>query len=72
MAFNGELLRLARQYRGFTQRDLARALKVEPSTVSRVENGVIEPGLLLVPEAADILGFPQRFSNNLIGYTDCR
>jgi Zn-dependent peptidase ImmA (M78 family)/transcriptional regulator with XRE-family HTH domain len=61
MAFNGELLRLARQYRGFTQRDLARDLKVEPSTVSRVENGVIEPGLLLAPEAADILGFPQQF-----------
>src|ERR1700730_12874415 len=61
MAFNGQLLRLARQYRGFAQRDLARALGVEPSTVSRVENGVIEPGLLLVPEASRILSFPQDF-----------
>lgn len=59
--FNGELLRLGRQYRGFAQRDLARDLRVEPSTVSRVENGVIQPSAEFVREAVRVLDFPEGF-----------
>lgn len=61
MPFNGELLRLARQYRGFAQRELANAAHLEPSTVSRFENGIVEPSPGFVTEAADILKFPEEF-----------
>jgi Zn-dependent peptidase ImmA (M78 family)/transcriptional regulator with XRE-family HTH domain len=61
MSYNGELLRLARQYRGLNQRDLARGLLVEPSTVSRVENGIIEPSQDFQRRAAEFLKFPPQF-----------
>ncbi len=61
MAYNGELLRLARQYRGFNQRELARRLFVEASTVSRVENGIIEPSPDFERRAAEFLKFPPEF-----------
>ena len=61
MPFNGELLRLARLFRGFNQRELASALLVEPSTVSRVENGLIEPSPDFVQRAIDILKMPPEF-----------
>jgi len=61
MRFKGELLRLARLFRGFTQRDLATALSVEPSTISRVENGLIEPSSEFVDRAADVLKMPADF-----------
>jgi Zn-dependent peptidase ImmA (M78 family)/transcriptional regulator with XRE-family HTH domain len=61
MAFNGELLRLARQYRGFAQRDLARALRVEPSTISRIENRIIGASDDLADRAAQHLRFPPEF-----------
>lgn len=61
MAFNGELLRLARQYRGFPQRDFARAARQEPSTISRYENRIIEPPWDFVSDAAELLDFPEEF-----------
>jgi Zn-dependent peptidase ImmA (M78 family)/transcriptional regulator with XRE-family HTH domain len=57
----GELLRLARQYRGFTQREFARELRLEPSTVSRVENGVSEPSSGFADRAGEVLRFPVAF-----------
>ena len=59
VSFNGDLLRLARQYRGFNQRDLALKLSVEPSTVSRVENGVIDRSPEFIERSAFVLGMPQ-------------
>jgi transcriptional regulator with XRE-family HTH domain len=60
-AFNGELIRLARQYRGFNQRELARALFVEPSTVSRIENGIVEPSPDFMSRVPEVLKFPPQF-----------
>jgi Zn-dependent peptidase ImmA (M78 family)/transcriptional regulator with XRE-family HTH domain len=60
-AFNGELLRLARQYRGFNQRELALALFVEPSTVSRIENGIVEPSPDFVRRVPGVLKLPPEF-----------
>lgn len=57
----GELLRLARQYRRFTQREFARELRVEPSTVSRVENGVVDRSPGFADRAVEILRFPAEF-----------
>jgi Zn-dependent peptidase ImmA (M78 family) len=59
--FNGELLRLARQYRGFAQRDFARIMCVEPSTVSRVENGVTDASEEFGHRATQHLRFPREF-----------
>ena len=39
---NGEMLRLARQLRGFQQVDAARRLQIDQSLLSRMENGVAE------------------------------
>lgn len=61
MAFNGELLRLARQYRGFKQHQFARMLRVEPSTVSRIENGIIDASEDIADRAAGHLRFPRSF-----------
>jgi Zn-dependent peptidase ImmA (M78 family)/transcriptional regulator with XRE-family HTH domain len=61
MAFNGELLRLARQYRGFAQHEFAHAVRVEPSTASRVENNVSEASEDFANEAARVLKFPVEF-----------
>ena len=61
MSFNGELLRLARQYRGFAQRDLARALRVEPSTASRIENRITDASEDFADRAAQYLRFPREF-----------
>jgi Zn-dependent peptidase ImmA (M78 family)/transcriptional regulator with XRE-family HTH domain len=61
MPLNGEMLRIARQYRGFTQRDFAELVGVEPSTISRAENGIVQPAEATVAKAADVLGFPVEF-----------
>lgn len=59
--FSGELLRLARQYRGFNQRDFAAKLHVEPSTVSRIENNVLVPTPEFLSGAANTLSVPKAF-----------
>lgn len=61
MSFNGELLRLARQYRGFSQREFATKMRVEPSMASRVENNITEPSLSFADQSAGILEFPAQF-----------
>lgn len=58
---NGDLLRVARQYRGLDQKDLAEQLGVDPATISRAENAVVEPNEVTVAGAAERLGFPVEF-----------
>jgi Zn-dependent peptidase ImmA (M78 family)/transcriptional regulator with XRE-family HTH domain len=58
---NGDLLRIARQYRGFNQKELAERLGVEPSTISRAENGIVHPNEALVEKAAALLRLPKAF-----------
>jgi transcriptional regulator with XRE-family HTH domain len=53
----GNLLRLARQQRGWTQRQLAQAAGVPVSTVARIESGVRQPSLVTLSRllaAADL------------------
>lgn len=59
--FNGEMFRLGRQFRGLTQRELADAIGAEPSTVSRVENCILQPTAELVERAAHVLKLPLEF-----------
>ena len=58
---NGDLLRLARQYRGFDQKELAAILKVDAATLSRAENGIVEPSISTIENAAHVLKFPVEF-----------
>src|ERR1017187_4290891 len=59
--FNGEMFRLARQVRGLTQKEFAKTISTEPSTVSRVENGLIEPSEDFALRASKTLNLPMDF-----------
>lgn len=60
-AFNGEMLRLARQFRGYKQGEFAGLVGVEPSTISRIENSVIEPSDEVAAKVATKLNLPVEF-----------
>ena len=62
--FSGRRLRLARQYRGLTQLELARALGtiVSGPAISQYENGQTRrPGIEIVARFSDLLGFDPSF-----------
>lgn len=60
-AFNGEMFRLARQFRCLTQKDFALAISAEPSVISRIENGLIVAPDDLALRAAQELNLPLEF-----------
>lgn len=59
--FNGDMLRLARQFRGLTQREFADALKVDPAAISRVENDLTKPTNEIAEHSATLLDLPLAF-----------
>jgi Zn-dependent peptidase ImmA (M78 family)/transcriptional regulator with XRE-family HTH domain len=59
--YNGEMLRLAREFRGYVQRDIADFLKIEASTISRIENGLLHPSDDLISKVSDYLRLPIDF-----------
>jgi Zn-dependent peptidase ImmA (M78 family)/transcriptional regulator with XRE-family HTH domain len=64
--FNAHLLRLARQYRGLSLRDVVAKFSeigfaADISTVSRAENGVTAPSKEFVAAAAKVLDFPRDY-----------
>ena len=61
MPFNGEMLRLARQRRGFQQTDAAARLGVTQSLLSRYENRLAEPRERVVGLAAEVYGVGRGF-----------
>jgi Zn-dependent peptidase ImmA (M78 family)/transcriptional regulator with XRE-family HTH domain len=61
LEFNGEMFRLGRQFRGITQRELAAAVSAEPSSISRIENGLNSPTSDLVEAVARRLELPVTF-----------
>ena len=52
----GELLKTRRAALGFTQRELAGKIGVEPSHVAFIESGRRKPSLKLIARMADVLG----------------
>lgn len=60
---NSDMLRLARQRRGFQQSEAARYLGVEQPMLSRYENGLVEAREDVVMKAARIYDFPVEFFN---------
>jgi Zn-dependent peptidase ImmA (M78 family)/transcriptional regulator with XRE-family HTH domain len=62
VAFNPEMLVLAREYRNLTQHDLARSLFVSQAKVAKLEGGLIaEVPEEMVDRIASKLEFPKRF-----------
>lgn len=59
--YNGGMFRLARQYRNYTQRELADRAKVAAPTLSRIENGVIAPPEDVAQRLIKELKFPAEF-----------
>lgn len=61
MAHPGDLMRLARQRRGMTQKDAAKALGIAQAVVSRLENRVIEADDEILSRAAAVYDLPNEF-----------
>lgn len=61
MAAFGDLLRLARHLRGFTQKEVAEALGVAQGVLSRLENGLIEPDSEVKQRVGNVFQLPTSF-----------
>ena len=59
--FRGERLQLAREFRGFTQKELAKAADISHSLVSDYETGKRSPGGAFLDSLESILGFTAHF-----------
>lgn len=58
-AFNADLLRIARQARGWSQTELSRQSGVSQANLSKLENGLIGPTDDVLDRVADVLHFPR-------------
>lgn len=58
---NGEMITLARDWRGITQEELATASSVAQGTISKIENGRTDVPDDIVDRIAQALGFPREF-----------
>jgi len=58
---NRELITLARESTGFMQAKIAESLGIEQGTLSKIENGILEPSEELITKIAEILNFPVKF-----------
>lgn len=61
MNINGDMLRLARQRKGFQQTEAAKRLGIDQSLLSRFENGLVEIKDDLAEKASLVYGFPVSF-----------
>ena len=59
--FNPALFKLAREERGFSQKELAQALNVQQSSVCKYEAGDIAPSSETVKVMSDFFGYPKDF-----------
>lgn len=59
--FNGGMLRLARQFRGFAQKDMAEAIGVDAAILSRAENDALVPAEHVIEKCAQHLKVPVEF-----------
>lgn len=65
MSAAGDMLRLARQWRRFTQQEAAARMKEQQAHLSRVENGTVEPRADLIGRAAAVYSLPLSFFQSL-------
>jgi Zn-dependent peptidase ImmA (M78 family)/transcriptional regulator with XRE-family HTH domain len=68
--FNQDLLRIARQARGWSQSELSRQSQISQANISKLENGLIGPTDDVLDSVCGALGFPRDFffqSDRVIG-----
>jgi transcriptional regulator with XRE-family HTH domain len=58
MLSRGELIRLLRRRKGWTQRELAQRAGVTQTTIVRLERGDTEPVISTIRKVAEALGVP--------------
>lgn len=61
MAYNPHMLKLAREYRGYTQSELSAEMRMAQGTISKIEKGILVFDEEIALNAADILELPIRF-----------
>jgi Zn-dependent peptidase ImmA (M78 family)/transcriptional regulator with XRE-family HTH domain len=57
--FNGAMLRMARQFRGFQQKELAERTHIDPAIISRAENGAVVPSDGVIGRLGQELNVPE-------------
>lgn len=60
-SFNGDRLRLARVFNGFSQSELGERVDVSHASISQAENGVRQPSSVVVDRLSVSLGFDRSF-----------
>lgn len=60
-AINPEMIKLARESRGLNQGDLCTLLGVAQGTISKIENGLIQPSTELIQNLCKVLDYPASF-----------
>ena len=61
MEINREILKLAREARGFSQKELSVILGIEQGTLSKIENEFLSVDESLVDKISDVLKYPKSF-----------
>lgn len=61
MANVGDLVRLARNFRGFTQKETSEKLSIAQAVFSRIENGLVEPDDAFIKRVAKVFDVPIEF-----------
>lgn len=51
----GKKIKFFREYKGMTQKEIAEILAVEPATISKYENGIIEPSIDSLKKLSEVL-----------------
>ena len=59
--FNGEMLRLARQYRGYTQSQVSDGTGIDAPSISRFENNIVQPTETVAEKFVGFLKLPMEF-----------
>lgn len=57
--FNIDTLKLVREYRGITQKELSENLQIEHGTLSKIEKGILSTNKTLVDKISSFLDFPE-------------
>jgi len=69
--FNSFLLKLAREQRGLSQRELSEQLGVKQAALSKYENGAISPSEEICKKIAETFNLPQKFFSQDVGELPC-
>jgi len=60
-SFNSQMLILARESRGITQKELVEKLSIEQGTISKIENGLLSVNEDLLQKLSKVLSYPMSF-----------